>query len=245
MDKIRVTVWNEFRHERDEERIKNIYPKGIHGCIADFLSECDDLEIRTATLDEPDHGIPNEVLDNTDVLMWWGHMAHGEVSDDRVQYIRERVYNGGMGVVVCHSGHHSKVFKTLVGATGNLCWGDNCQEIVWNLKPSHPIAAGIPEHFILDVEEMYGEPFYIPDPDDLVFGSWFESGHIFRSGCTYTRGVGRIFYFQPGHEECKSFYNPYVQQILKNGVHWVAPTKLGDQKPSECPYVHPVFIKNN
>ncbi len=238
--KIRVTIWNEYRHEKEEERIREIYPEGIHGCIKNFLSECDDLEIRTATLDEPDCGIPDEVLDNTDVLMWWGHVAHNKVPDDRVEYIRNRVYNGGMGFIACHSAHHSKPFRALVGTTGNLSWGDNCHEIIWNLKPSHPIAAGIPDHVDLGLEEMYGEPFYIPQPDDLIFGCWYDSGHIFRGGCTFTRGLGKIFYFQPGHEECRSFYNPYVQQILKNGVHWVAPNDFGYKNPCDAPYVKPV-----
>ena len=238
--KIRVTVWNEYRHERNEPRIAEIYPKGIHGAIADILGECDDIIVRTATLDDPDNGIPDEVLDETDVLVWWGHMCHGEVRDDRVEYIRKRVYNGGMGFVACHSAHHSKPFRALVGATGNLSWGDNCHEIVWNLAPSHPIAAGIPDHFDLDLEEMYGEPFYIPKPDDLIFGAWYDSGYIFRAGCTFTRGAGKIFYFQPGHEECRSCSNPYVRRILQNGVHWVRPNDFGYEIPSDAPYVKPV-----
>ena len=243
MKKIRVTVWNEYRHERNNSYVAEIYPKGIHGTIADFLSECDDLEIRTATLDEPDNGIPNEVLDNTDVLIWWGHMSHADVRDDRVEYIRNRVYTGGMGFVACHSAHHSKPFRAIVGTTGNLSWGADCHEIIWNMKPSHPIAAGIPDHFHLDIEEMYGEPFYIPDPDDLVFGAWYESGHIFRAGCTYTRGVGKVFYFQPGHESCPSFHNPYVQRIIKNGVHWVAPNDFGYEIPDGAPHVQAAYTR--
>ena len=238
--KIRVTVWNEYRHERNVPEVAEIYPKGIHGCIAEFLSECGDLEIRTATLDEPDNGIPDEVLDNTDVLIWWGHIAHAEVADDRVEYIKNRVYNGGMGFIGCHSAHHSKPFREIVGATGNLSWGDEMHEIMWNMKPSHPIAAGIPDHFHLDMEELYAEPFYIPNPDDIGFGSWYESGHIFRAGCTFTRGVGKIFYFQPGHETRKSFYNPYVRQIIKNSVHWTAPNDFGYEIKNEAPRVDSV-----
>ncbi len=245
MSKIRVTVWNEFRHEKEEPAIAEIYPKGIHGAIADFLSECDDLEIRTATLDDPDHGIPNEVLDNTDVLVWWGHMHHDKVSDDRVAYIQKRVYAGGMGFVACHSAHHSKPFRALVGATGNLSWGDDCREIVWNLKPTHPIAAGVPDHFDLELEELYAEPFYIPTPDDLIFGAWYETGHIFRAGCTFTSGAGKIFYFQPGHEACRSFYNPHVQRIIKNGVHWAAPNEFGYAISDDAPFVHPVYKRDD
>ncbi len=240
--KIRVTVWNEYRHERNTESLAHAnYPNGIHATIAEFLGECDDLEIRTAVLDDPDHGIPNEVLDNTDVLVWWGHLAHDQVSDDRVEYIRKRVYQEGMGFVACHSAHYSKPFRAIVGTTGHLSWGDDVREIMWNLKPSHPIAAGIPDHFDIELEELYAEPFYIPDPDHLIFAGWYESGHVFRSGCTFTRGLGKIFYFQPGHENCRSFYNPYVRQIIKNGVHWAAPSDIGYEVPTDCPYIKPVF----
>ena len=239
MKKIRVTVWNEYRHERSVPSVAEIYPKGIHGCIGDFLSECDDVEVRLACLDDPDHGIPNEVLDNTDVLIWWGHMHHGDVRDDRVDYIVQRVYNG-MGFIACHSAHHSKPFKRIVGATGNLSWGDEFHEIMWNLKPSHPIAAGIPDKFELESEELYAEPFYIPNPDDLIFGAWYPTGHIFRAGCTFTRGLGKIFYFQPGHETCRSFHDKNVQRVIKNAVHWAAPAEVGYEVTNDCPYIKPI-----
>ena len=195
------------------------------------------MEVRTATLDEPDHGIPDEVLNDTDVLLWWGHMHHGDVRDDRVEYIRHRVYTGGMGFIALHSGHHSKPFRALVGATGNLSWGDNQHEILWNLKPSHPIAAGIPDHFHLEEEELYAEPFYIPNPDDLILGGWFEQGYIFRSCCTFTRGVGKIVYLQPGHESVPTYYNPYIQRIIKNAVRWARPNDFGYEIKNEAPYV--------
>ena len=236
-EKIRVTIWNEYRHEVNDEDIAKLYPKGIHGQIASFLSEEPDMEVRTATLDEPDHGIPDAVLDDTDVLLWWGHMNHGDVRDDRVEYIRHRVYTGGMGFIALHSGHHSKPFRALVGATGNLSWGDNQHEILWNLKPSHPIAAGIPDHFHLEEEELYAEPFYIPNPDDLILGGWFEQGYIFRSCCTFTRGVGKIVYLQPGHESVPTYYNPYIQRIIKNAVRWARPNDFGYEIKNEAPYV--------
>jgi len=241
-NKIRVTIWNEFRHEKHEGSLaQKYYPNGIHAQIKSFLDECDDLEVRLACLDDPDQGIPDEVLDNTDVLMWWGHCYHDAVRDDRVEYIRNRVYKGGMGFVACHSAHESKPFKAIVGTSGALSWGDDYPEIMWNLKPSHPIAEGIPDHFDLELEELYAEPFYIPDPDDLIFAGWYPTGHIFRAGATYTRGMGRVFYFQPGHESCPSFHNPFVQRVLKNGVHWVAPTKPGYEVPQACPYIKPIY----
>lgn len=234
---INVVIWNEFRHEKRDPAVAQIYPDGIHACIRDFLKEDDNLNITLAALDDPDQGISDELLNKTDVLFWWGHMAHGEVDDKLVEKIRNRVYAGKMGLIVLHSGHHSKVFRSIVGATGNLSWGRNQKEVVWNLMPQHPIAAGIPDHFILQSEELYAEPFYIPQPDQLVFGGWYEDGHIFRSGCCFFRGVGKIFYFQPGHEYCRSFYNPYVQRIIRNAVEWVKPADVGYEIPAGAPQI--------
>ncbi len=235
--KINVTIWNEFRHEKTDENVKNLYPNGIHGKIAEFLSECDDINVTLAALDDPYQGLPDEVLNNTDVLMWWGHMAHHEVDDALVERIRSRVYNKGMGFIALHSAHYSKPFQRIVGTSGNLSWGDDQKEIMWNLMPSHPIAAGIPDHIVLDVEELYAEPFAIPQPDELVFTSWFEHGFIFRSGCCYRRGAGKIFYFQPGHESCPSYHNPVIQQIIKNAVHWAVPNDFGYNVDFGCPWI--------
>lgn len=235
--KINVVVWNEYRHERFEDACREIYPTGIHGCIKSFLSVNDDLDITLAALDDEFQGLPNSLLDNTDVLIWWGHMAHHEVSDELVEKIRARVYAGKMGLIVLHSGHHSKVFKQVVGTTGNLSWGRDQKEVIWNLDPSHPIAAGLPDHFTIDLEELYCEPFYIPTPDALVFGSWYEDGFIFRSGVCFNRGLGKVFYFQPGHEFCRSFYNPYVRKIITNAVYWAKPACIGFDVPNGAPNV--------
>ncbi len=234
MKKIRVTVWNEYRHERTEECARKYYPNGIHERIREILSECDDLEIRTATLDDPDCGLSDEVLDNTDVLVWWGHLAHWEVPDALAEKIRERVYRRGMGFIGLHSAHESKPFKLVVGTTGVLSWGDTQKEVVWNVMPMHPIAAGVPDHFVLDEEEMYGEPFYIPTPDELVFVDWFEHGNIFRGGACFYRGTGKVFYFQPGHETCPSYLNEHVCRIIRNAVHWAAPADFGYALPNGC-----------
>ena len=226
-NKIRVTVWNEYRHEKSEESIRAIYPEGIHGCIKNFLAPYEDLEVRIAALDDPDQGLPDDVLNNTDVLMWWGHMAHGEVNDALVEKIRNRVYDDGMGFIAMHSAHMSKPFRAIVGTSGKLLWGDDQHELLWNGMPAHPITAGIPEHVDLGIEEMYGEPFMIPQPDELLFVSWYEHGYVFRSGCTFYRGRGKVFYFQPGHEACRSFYNEYLQKILYNGIKWAVPNDFG------------------
>ena len=232
-DKIRVTVWNEFRHERNVEEVKAIYPNGIHGAIAEFLSKDPTLEVRTVCLDDPEQGLPDEVLNNTDVLMWWGHKHHDEVKDELAKKILTRVEKYGMGFIPMHSAHYSKPFVRLMGTACELTFGPARPEIIWNLMPSHPIAAGLPNHFLLNTEELFSEPFHIPTPDEWIFGGWFKNGYIFRSGCAWYRGLGRIFYFQPGHEYCRSFYNEYVQQILTNAVHWAAPTKVNIALPYE------------
>ena len=223
---INVTIWNEFRHEKQNEKVKAIYPDGIHAYIKGFLSKEEDMNVAICALDDPAQGLTDELLDSTDVLLWWGHMYHAEVDDALVERVKQRVLNG-MGFVPLHSAHHSKPFKAILGTTGNLTWGRNQTAIVWNLCPTHPIASEIPAHFTL-FEELYAEPFFIPKPDDLIFGTWYEDGNLFRGGATFTRGLGKIFYFHPGHEGCESFKNEYVQRIIKNAIRWCAPVKLMD-----------------
>jgi len=220
---INVTIWNEFYHEKCNDDAKALYPNGIHAFVKSFL-ETDDVKVTLASLYDDEQGLPDDVLNNTDVLMWWGHMKHKEVSDELTEKIRQRVYSG-MGFIAIHSAHHSKPFKAILGTTGNLTWGREQKGIVWNVAPSHPITEGIPAHFEI-FEELYSEPFYIPTPDELLFVTWFEDGNVFRGGATWKRGLGKIFYFHPGHETCNSFYNEYVQKILSNAVRWCAPAKL-------------------
>ncbi len=225
---LRVTVWNENRHEQKDPQVKEIYPEGIHGAIATSLRD-EQLEIQTATLDEPEHGLSDEVLMNTDVLIWWGHLAHDEVKDDIVEKVKQRVLDG-MGLIVLHSGHFSKIFKSLMGTSCDLKWREaDEKERIWIVDPTHPIVEGLGEFIELDKEEMYGEHFDIPTPDELVMVSWFEGGEVFRSGCTYKRGQGKIFYFRPGHETYPTYHNEEVQRVIVNAVKWAKPTTL--QKP--------------
>ena len=237
MKKLNVVIWNEFRHERTKEIVKAIYPDGLHATIKSFLDVNEDMEVSLAALDDPDQGLPDERLENIDVLIWWGHMAHREVSDALVEKIRNRVYLGKMGFIALHSAHRSKPFTSIVGTNGNLSWGRNQKEIMWTLMPSHEIAAGLPDHFLIESEELYSEPFYIPQPDALVFGAWFEDGHIMRAGACFNRGAGKVFYFQPGHETCRSYYNPYVQRIITNAVRWAKPNELGYPVDNNCPRI--------
>lgn len=237
-NKIHVTVWNEYRHEQKNENIRAIYPNGIHGAIADFLSKEDIFEVRTATLDEPEHGLTDEVLNSTDVLIWWGHIAHGEVRDDIVEKVYQRVLNG-MGLIVLHSGHFSKIFKKLMGTSCDLKWREiGEKERIWVVEPGHPIAEGLGEYIEIPHEEMYGERFDIPAPDTLVFISWFEGGEVFRSGCCYYRGSGKIFYFRPGHETFPIYHQPEIQQVIKNAVRWAAP--VGGPNPNFGHHPQPI-----
>lgn len=220
---IKVTVWNEFRHEKESEEVKEIYPNGMHNAIKEFLQTEEELCVTTATLDEPDHGLSDEVLENTDVLLWWGHCSHEIVKDEIVEKVQQRVLRG-MGLIVLHSGHHSKIFKKLMGTTCNLKWREiGEKERLFTVSPGHPIAKGLPESFVLEHAEMYSEFFDIPEPDTLVFIGWFKGGNVFRSGCCYNRGYGKIFYFQPGHESYPTYYNKNIQRVLTNAVYWAKP----------------------
>ncbi len=235
---IRVTVWNEFRHERKKPEVAEIYPEGIHGAIADYLEAQPGMVARTATLDEPEHGLTEAVLAETDVLTWWGHGAHQEVKDDVVDRIQDRVLDG-MGLICLHSAHYSKIFKRLMGTGCSLKWraiGE--RERIWVVDPAHPIAEGIGDYFEISHAEMYGERFDIPQPDELVFISWFQGGEVFRSGCGFHRGRGKIFYFRPGHETHPIFYQEEVRRVISNAVTWAVSPRgaspvFGNRQPLE------------
>jgi len=234
---IRVTVWNEGRHEKTNEHIAKLYPDGMHAVIAKYL-KAQGMETRTATLDEPDHGLTDDVLAKTDVLLWWGHMAHHEVKDAIVEKVYNRVLDG-MGLICLHSAHFSKIFRKLMGTTCNLKWREiGEKERLWVIEPGHPIAEGLDEYVEIEHEEMYGERFDIPDPDTLVFVSWFQGGEVFRSGCCYYRNQGKVFYFRPGHESYPTYHNETVLKIIANAVRWAAPVKgpqvtFGNRQPLE------------
>jgi trehalose utilization protein len=233
----RVTVWNEYRQELTDAAVGLTYPSGIHGAIADGLREAG-FDVATATLDEPDHGLGDAALAATDVLTWWGHQAHAEVDDAVVERVHRRVLDG-MGLIVLHSGHFSKIFRRLMGTSCDLKWREAGErERIWVVDPSHPIAEGLGESFEIEHEEMYGEHFDVPAPDQLVLVSWFQGGEVFRSGCCYERGRGRIFYFRPGHETHPTYFQPDVRRVIANAARWAAQPKgesptFGRREPLE------------
>ena len=226
---LRVTVWNEHRHEKLDPVVAGIYPDGIHTAIAAALraSSHDPLDVRCASLDEIDQGLPASLLDETDVLVWWGHAAHDEVTDSLSDRVHDHVLRG-MGLVSLHASALSKPTRRLLGTSCVFRWreaGD--RELLWTIAPSHPIALGVPPVVVIPHHEMYGEPFDVPEPDELVFISAFSGGEVFRSGCCYRRGAGRLFLFSPGHQTDPIYLQPDIRVILSNAVHWAA----GERRP--------------
>ncbi len=235
---LQVVVWGENRHEQSEEAVRAIYPDGMHNTIAAAVQEHlgEAVSVSTATLDEPEHGLSEERLAETDVLVWWGHAAHAEVNAEVVERVHTRVL-AGMGLVVLHSGHWSKLFVKLMGTTCTLRWrSDRDRELVWTVNPTHPVAKGVPSPIIIPEQEMYGEFFDIPVPDELVFVSSFSGGEVFRSGCTFRRGNGKIFYFSPGDQEFPVYHHPDIRRVIANGVEWVAPARAGSAVPTLLRY---------
>jgi trehalose utilization protein len=232
-DKINVTIWNEFHHEKNNPIAKKLYPEGIHKKIGSEISS-HDLNIRYAALADREHGLSEEVVSTTDVMIWWGHCRHEEVSDEIVKRVHKRVLEG-MGLIVLHSGHFSKIFKSVTGTTCSLRWRENAEkERLWNVEPSHPITQGVGDYFELPHTEMYGERFDIPQGGKIVFLSWFAGGEVFRSGVAFERGYGKIFYFRPGHETYPIYYDKNVIKVISNAVRWAKPLMLAEHHPINC-----------
>ncbi|MFE7407712.1 ThuA domain-containing protein [Isoptericola sp. NPDC057559] len=235
---IRVTVWGENRHEQLEPSVAARYPDGMHGAVAQGIEAHlgAGARVRTATLDDPEHGLTEEVLRDTDVLTWWGHAAHGEVSDEVVERVHRHVLEG-MGLVVLHSGHWSKIFMKLMGTSCTLRWrAEHDRELVWTVDPTHPIARGIPHPMIIEEDEMYGEFFDVPAPDETVFLSTFSGGEVFRSGITYRRGYGKIFYFRPGDQEYPTYFHDGVRRVIANAVGWAVTVRPERTAPTLLRY---------
>lgn len=234
---IRALVWGENVHEQKNKVVREIYPDGMHETIARGLRESGGIDARTATLQEPEHGLTKEALENTDVLLWWGHAAHGDVDDVIVDRVVQRVWQG-MGFIALHSSHFAKPFKRLMGTSCALSWREAGErERLWTVNPAHPIARGLPAHFELENEEMYGEAFAVPEPLETVFISWFQGGEVFRSGMTYQRGNGRVFYFRPGHETYPTYYDANIRKVIANATQWAFNPNITDRDMTKAPNV--------
>jgi trehalose utilization protein len=237
----RVVVWNEFLHERENDVVRALYPEGMHRVLAEAIGRQLGGEVTTATLDQPEHGLPEEVLESADVLVWWGHKAHALVDDAVVSRVHQQVLSG-MGLVVLHSGHFSKIFQRVLSTNCSLKWREaDEKERLWTLEPSHPILQGVPERFELEQEEMYGERFDVPPPDELLMLSWFQGGEVFRSLCTWRRGHGRVVYFRPGHETYPTYHHPHIQRIVANACGWARRrVRIDTGKAPNTPALEPV-----
>ena len=235
MDKIRVTIWNENIHEKTLQSVRDIYPDGIHGCIKSFLDKDPQLINTAVSLDMPEQGLPDHLIDNTDVLIWWGHMAHHQVSDQLVEKLYQRVQSG-MGLIALHSAHASKLFSKLMGTDSwKMTWREsNDHALVWVTEPNHPIAKGLGRYIDLPAEEMYSEPLFFPRPDELLFINWYSSGEVMRSGMVFNRGCGKVFYFQPGHETYPIYHHEDIQKVITNAVHYVY-SGICSQVAYSCP----------
>ena len=228
---IRVTVWHEYLPHEETSDVLAAYPEGLGTALADIYRG-EEFSVHNAYFSESEQGLPERLLDQTDVLLWWGHGRHHLVEEITVDRVADRVRQG-MGAIFLHSAHASKPFIRLMGTTCTLKWREAGErEHLWITSPTHPIAQGLGDCFSIPHEEMYGEYFDIPTPDDVVFVGWFQGGNVFRSGVTYTRGLGKVFYFQPGHETFPVYTQPEIKQVLQNAARWANPVF---RKELSCP----------
>ena len=233
--KINVTVWNEYGEDQKKPAVASIYPDGLHKTIQAFLDKDEEINASVSIITDNEQGLSLDLLNNTDVLIWWGHTQHEKVEDQLAKRVIDQVRRG-MGIVFLHSAHKSKPFMGLLGTSGFLSWREADEKSrVWTVTPTHPIAKDIPPQFLIKQEEMYSEPFGIPEPETTVFISWFEGGNVFRSGVTFRREYGKIFYFQPGHETYPVYHQKEVQQVIINAVKWARPVMRVDNL--NCPNV--------
>lgn len=216
---INVLVWSE------QTAPEEIYPNGINATIAEHLNERSEVVARKSGLPNPEQGVSGEQLEWADVLFWWGHVRHNDVTEETVDRVERAVREDGLGFVALHSGHYALPFKRLIGESGDLGgvrWEDPGEpEVIEAVAPDHPIANGI-EDFALPRTEMFDEPFDIPEPDDVVFHSTFPDGGEFRSVVTFTFDKGRGAYIRPGHETVRIYHDRSIRRLLANIAQWAA-----------------------
>ncbi|MFH1372026.1 MAG: ThuA domain-containing protein [Planctomycetota bacterium] len=217
-----VVVWSEGTAP------KNVYPNDICGAIAEGLKELKDWDVVEARLSDPNQGLPDELLNRADVLIWWGHKKHNQVRDGLVDKIVSRVKDEGMGFISLHSSHFARPNIKLMGTP--CSWkeylGDSNTLKITVKDPNHPIARGV-EDFTIYHDERYSEPYAVPQPLAVVFEGTYTLDNggtdTSRQGLTWEIGKGRVFYFQPGHETNPVFFDPNIRRIISNAVEWAAP----------------------
>ncbi len=216
----RVVVWSEGTAP------KSVYPHDINAAIAEGLYVLSGWEVSTASITQQDQGLPDDVLGNVDVLIWWGHERHGDVTDDLVARIVARVRDHGMGFIATHSAHYSKPLKALLGTPCGWKGGyedDGSKVEIVVMAHSHPIARGVKD-FVVPHTERYGDPFEAPQPETLIFDGIYTlpngTHQNAQQGMVWRIGKGRVFYFQPGHEGYPIYFQPEIRQVVRNGVRW-------------------------
>ncbi|MBI1353570.1 MAG: trehalose utilization protein ThuA [Acidobacteria bacterium] len=229
--KVRVLVWSE-RSEPVE-----VYPAGINGEVASIFAADRGVEVSVANMLDPEQGLSEAALAQTDVLVWFGHRSHADVLPEVVDRVVRRVTADGMGFLPLHSAHYSLPFVRLmeleaaeqgVRLTGRVgSWGavrnKGEPERVQILLPAHPIAKGLTA-FTIEGTEEYANPFVAPPAEEKVLAGAWEGGEQDGSdGLAWTVGKGKVFYFRPGHETRPIFRQPEVRAVLRNAVLWLAP----------------------
>lgn len=226
MDKIRVTVWSEGIDAELEPRAIALYPDDINTYLAGFLKGNADFEVRCRDISQPENGMGQDIIDGTDVLLWWSHLYDDQVSDEVVDRIVDAVLDGKMNLALLHAGIHSKIGTKLLGKNSTTGKYREVGEMerMWVIDRGHPVVAGLEKEYLeFPDSEMYGEPYGMPTPDEIVFISWFEGGEVLRSGVSWHKGAGRVFYLAPGHEEFPVYANPELQKVMANMIRWLRP----------------------
>ena len=276
--RIQVVVWDE-----QQEKQKRAYPNYLGNHIASHLQKNESLDVLSVNLNDPGQGLSDEVLENCEVMVWWGHVRHTEISLETSKKLIRRVKEGKLNLIFLHSAHWANPFieamnevvrhrvENKYAALGNkveieyayipdsnrftvpplgsivkpsiyerkfphgnvkvrvdmpscvfpFYRPDGKPSTLITLKPKHPIAQGIPSSFTIPETEMYDEPFHIPEPDEVIFEERWDAGEWFRSGALWQIGEGKVFYFRPGHELYKVFYEPLPLKIVENAVLWM------------------------
>lgn len=217
-DSVNALVWSEGTEPED------VYPDGIRAVIADAL-KADGIDTRTRSIEDKQQGVIDADLAWADVLLWWGHLKHDEITDETVDRIEDAVREDGLGFISLHSSHYARPFKRLVDASGDLGeyrFDDDESESVGVVAADHPIAEGV-DDFTIPEAEMFGDPFDVPEPETVVLHSMYSNGdEEMDSGITFQFGEGRGFYLRSGHEEFEIYYMNEIQQILVNATRWAA-----------------------